>query len=48
MHRAAFDISIGMAFSRLKAHLGRIGAGTFDQLIKAIGEICDFFTPDEC
>ena len=27
--------------------LGRIGAGTFDQLIEAIGEICDLFTPDE-
>ena len=39
---------IGMAFSRLKAHLGRIGTGTFDQLIEAIGEICDLFTPDEC
>ena len=38
---------IGMAFSRLKAYLRRIGAGTFDQLIKAIGEICDLFTPDE-
>ena len=38
---------IGMAFSRLKTHRGRIGAGTFDQLIEAIGEICDFFTPDE-
>ena len=30
-----------------KAHLERIGAGTFDQFIKAIGEICDLFTPDE-
>ena len=38
---------IGMAFSRLKAYLRRIGSGTFDQLIKAIGEICDLFTPDE-
>ena len=35
------------AARRLKAHLGRIGAGTFDQLIEAIGEICDLFTPDE-
>ena len=32
----------------LKAHLRRIGARTFDQLIEAIGEICDLFTPDEC
>lgn len=39
---------IEMAFAKLKAHLRRIGARTFDQLIKAIGEICDLFTPDEC
>jgi len=39
---------IEMAFSKLKAHLRRIGARTFDQLIEAIGEICDLFTPDEC
>jgi hypothetical protein len=31
-----------------KAHLRRIGARTFDQLIHAIGEIFDLFTPDEC
>ena len=37
-----------MAFSKLKAHLRRIGPRTFDQLIEAIGEICDLFTPDEC
>ena len=39
---------IEMAFSKLKAHLRRIGARTFDQLIEAIGEICDLFSPDEC
>ena len=42
---------IEMAFSKLKAHLRRIEARTFDQLIKAIGdigEICDLFTPDQC
>ena len=39
---------IEMAFSKLKAHLRRIGAQTFDQLIEAIGEICQLFTPDEC
>ena len=43
-----------MAFPKPKAHLRRIGARTFDQLIKAIGDICDIcdicdlFTPDEC
>ena len=39
---------IEMAFSKLKAHLRRIGARTFDQLIEAIGEICELFTPEEC
>lgn len=39
---------IEMAFSKLKAHLRRIGARTFTQLIEAIGEICDLFTPEEC
>lgn len=39
---------IEMAFSKLKAHLRRIGARTYDQLIEAIGEICELFTPDEC
>ena len=39
---------IEMAFAKLKAHLRRMGARTFDQLIAAIGEICDLFTPDEC
>lgn len=39
---------IEMAFSKLKAHLRRIGARTFDQLLQAIGSICDMFTPDEC
>ena len=39
---------IEMAFAKLKAHLRRIGARTFDQLIKAIGEICDLFTTEEC
>ncbi|MCJ8336726.1 MAG: IS630 family transposase, partial [Epibacterium sp.] len=37
-----------MAFSKRKAHPRRIGSRTFDQLIHAIGEICDLFTPDEC
>ena len=39
---------IEMAFSKLKAHLRRIGARTFNQIIEAIGEIRDLFTPDEC
>ena len=39
---------IKMAFSKLKAHLRRIGARTFDQLIQAVGDICGMFNPDEC
>jgi transposase len=39
---------IEQAFSKLKAHLRRIGARTFDQLFKAIGAICDLYTPEEC
>ena len=39
---------IEMAFAKLKAHLRRIGARSFDTLLKAIGDICDLFTPDEC
>jgi hypothetical protein len=33
---------------KLKAHLRRIGARTFDQMFDALTEICDLFTPDEC
>jgi hypothetical protein len=32
-----------MAFSKLKAHLRKIGARTFDQLFNAIGDICGMF-----
>jgi transposase len=39
---------IEMAFSKLKAHLKRIGARTFDHLINAIGDICALFPADEC
>jgi transposase len=39
---------IEMAFSKLKAHLRRIGARTIDGLWKAIGSICDLYTPTEC
>lgn len=36
------------AFSKLKAHLRRIGDRSFTQLFKAIGEICEMFSPQEC
>ena len=38
---------IGMAFSKLKAHLRRIRAKTFDQMFEALSEICNLFTPQE-
>ena len=39
---------IEQAFSKLKAHLRRIGARTYDHLINAIGDICDLFSQQEC
>ena len=39
---------IEMAFSKLKAHLRRIGARTFTQMFDAIAEICDLYSTKEC
>jgi transposase len=39
---------IEQAFSKLKAHLRKIAARTFNALIEAIGDICDLFKPAEC
>lgn len=39
---------IEMAFSKLKAHLRKAAARTFDVLIDAIGDICRLYEPDEC
>jgi len=39
---------IEMAFSKLKAHLRRIGARTIDDLWRAVGSICDLYSPNEC
>ena len=39
---------IEMAFSKLKAHLRRIGARTFDQMFDALAEVCNLFTQQEC
>ena len=39
---------IEMAFSKLKAHLRKAKARTFDALWRAIGNICHLFTPTEC
>lgn len=39
---------IEMAFSKLKAHLRKAAARTFDALIEALGDICRLFQPPEC
>jgi transposase len=39
---------IEMAFSKLKAHLRRIGARTFTDMFQALSEICELYTSDEC
>jgi len=39
---------IEMAFSKLKAHLRKAGARTYEQIWKTIGQICDLFSPKEC
>ena len=40
--------TIEMAVSKLKAHFRRIGAWTYDTLIRALGDICGLFDPEEC
>lgn len=39
---------IEMVFAKLKAHLRRIGARTIDDPWKAIGNVCDLYSPGEC
>ena len=39
---------IEMAFSKLKAHLRKAKARTFDALVNAIGDICGLYKPQEC
>lgn len=39
---------IEQAFSKLKAHLRRIGARTFTDVFEAIGRICDLYDLLEC
>ena len=39
---------IELAFSKLKAHLRRIGARTLTEVFDAIAEICDLYDPTEC
>jgi hypothetical protein len=37
-----------MAFAKLKAHLRKAKARSIDDLWKAVGSICDLYTPEEC
>ena len=39
---------IEMAFAKLKAHLRRARARTYDALWRAVGDICSLFEPREC
>lgn len=39
---------IEKAFSKLKALLRKAKARTYDALWKAVGKVCDLFTPQEC
>ncbi len=39
---------IEQAFSKLKAHLRKVGARTFTELFNALRDICAMFTPAEC
>jgi len=39
---------IEMAFAKLKSHLRKQCARTFDEVWQAIGKICDMFSPQEC
>lgn len=39
---------IEKAFSKLKALLRKAKARTYDELWRAVGQVCDLFTPQEC
>ena len=39
---------IEMAFAKLKAHLRKAAARTYDALWRAIGDICGLYEPQEC
>jgi len=39
---------IEIIFLKLKAHLRKVGARTFDQMFDALAYMCQFFTPGEC
>jgi hypothetical protein len=37
-----------MAFAKLKALTRKAAARSYDQLWKAVGQVCDLFTEEEC
>jgi transposase len=39
---------IEMAFAKLKALIRKAAARTYDQLWKAVGQVCDLFKEEEC
>ncbi len=39
---------IEMAYSKLKAHLRRFKARTFDTLFQSVGNTCELFPKNEC
>ena len=39
---------IEQAFAKIKSHLRKAEARTFDALSRALGDICDLFEPQEC
>ena len=39
---------IEMAFAKLKAHLRRLEARSFQRVLEVLGSICNLFTPTEC
>ena len=45
---APADNPIEMAFSKLKAHLRRIGARTLTDMFNALAGICELYSPNEC
>ena len=39
---------IEMAYAKLKAHLRRLKARTFDALFQSVAQTCELFPPEEC
>jgi len=37
-----------MAFAKLKSHLRKVNARTYDAVWRAVGDICVLFHPQEC